>query len=112
VDRQKILVFLFAGVFMAIGGIVLAARIGSGSPSTGVSYELTIISAVVLGGTSQRGGIGGVRGTLIGVLTLQILANGLVLWQMPGEIQLMIKGIILIFAVYLSLERTPNMVVK
>jgi ribose/xylose/arabinose/galactoside ABC-type transport system permease subunit len=112
VDKQKMLVFIFAGVLMALGGVILAARIGSGSPSTGVSYELTIISAVVLGGTSQRGGIGGVRGTLIGTLTLQILANGLVLWQMPGEIQLMIKGIILILAVYVSFERTHNMVVK
>lgn len=112
VNKQKLLVFLFAGVLMGIGGLVMAARMGSGSPSTGVSYELTVISAVVLGGTSQRGGIGGVRGTLLGTLTLQILANGLVLWQMPGEIQTMIKGIILILAVYVSLERKRNMVVK
>lgn len=112
VDRMKIYVFLFAGILMAIGGMIMAARMGSGSPSTGRSYELIVISAVVLGGTSQRGGIGGVRGTLIGTLTLQILDNGLILWRMPGEIQMMIKGIILIFAVYVSLDRKPNMVVK
>lgn len=112
VNKQKLLVFVFAGVLMALGGVVMAARIGSGSPSVGVSYELNVISAVVLGGTSQRGGTGGVRGTLIGTLTLGILSNGLVLWQMPGEVQLLIKGIILILAVYVSLERTRNMVVK
>lgn len=83
VKKQKVLVFLFAGVLTALGGIVMAARIGSGSPSVGVGYELDVITAVVLGGTSQTGGVGGVRGTLIGVLTIGILANGLVLWGMP-----------------------------
>lgn len=112
VTKQKMLVFLFAGVLTAIGGIVMAARIGSGSPSVGQGYELNVISAVVLGGTSQRGGIGGVRGTLIGTLTLTILANGLVLWGMPSEVQLLIKGIVLVFAVAVSIERKPNMVNK
>lgn len=112
VDRHKILVFIFAGVLIAIGGIVMAARIGSGTPTAGEGYELTVISAVVLGGTSQRGGIGGVRGTLLGAFTLAVLDNGLVLWQMPGEIQMLIKGLILILAVYISAERKPNMVVK
>ena len=112
VSRQKILVFLFAGVMTALGGLVMAARIGSGSPSIGQGYELNVISAVVLGGTSFRGGIGGVKGTLIGALTLGMLANGLILWGMPTEVQLLIKGVILILAVYVSLERTPNMVIK
>ena len=112
VTRQKILVFLFAGVMTALGGLIMAARIGSGSPSIGQGYELNCISAVVLGGTSFQGGIGGVKGTLIGALTLGMLANGLILWGMPTEVQLLIKGVILILAVYVSLERTPNMVIK
>ncbi len=112
VTKQKILVFLFAGVLTALGGLVMAARIGSGSPSVGEGYELDVISAVVLGGTSQRGGIGGVRGTLIGTLTLQVLSNGLVLWGMPSEVQLFIKGVVLVLAVAVSIERKPNMVNK
>lgn len=112
VKKQKVLVFLFAGVLTALGGIVMAARIGSGSPSVGVSYELDVITAVVLGGTSQTGGVGGVRGTLIGVLTIGILANGLVLWGMPSEVQLLIKGLVVIFAVAVSTERKPNMIVR
>lgn len=112
VNRTKMFVFLFAGVMTALGGVIMASRIGSGSPSVGVSYELNVISAVVLGGTSQRGGIGGVRGTLIGALTLGMLANGLVLWGMPSEVQLLIKGCVLVLAVFVSLERTPNMVIK
>lgn len=112
VNRHKVLVFLFASLLTAIGGVVMAARIGSGSPSVGQGYELDVISAVVLGGTSQRGGTGGVRGTLIGTLTLGILANGLVLWGMPSEVQLFIKGVVLVLAVAVSIERTPNMVNK
>ena len=112
ITKQKILVFIFAGVMTALGGLIMAARIGSGSPSIGQGYELNVISAVVLGGTSFQGGIGGVKGTLIGALTLGMLANGLILWGMPTEVQLLIKGVILILAVYVSLERTPNMIVK
>lgn len=112
VKRQKVLVFMFAGFFAALGGIIMAARIGSGSPSVGEGYELDVITAVVLGGTAQVGGVGGVRGTLVGVLTIQMLANGLVLWGMPSEVQLLIKGIVVILAVAVSTERTRNMVVK
>ena len=103
---------MFAGLLTGLGAVVMAARMGSGSPSVGDGYELDVISAVVLGGTSQRGGIGGVRGTLIGVLTLKMLANGLVLWGLSSEIQLFIKGLILIMAVFVSQERSRNMVVK
>jgi len=112
VNRQKIMVFLLAGFMTAIGGIIMAARIGSGSPSVGDGYELNVISAVVLGGTSQRGGIGGVRGTLIGALTLTMLANGLVLWGMPSEVQLLLKGIVLVLAVFITQERGTGAVVK
>jgi len=112
VNRQKIMVYLFAGLMSAIGGVIMAARIGSGSPSVGQGYELNVISAVVLGGTSQRGGIGGVRGTLIGALTLTMLANGLVLWGMPSEVQLLIKGVVLILAVFISQERGTGAIVK
>lgn len=112
VKKQKILVFLFAGLLTAIGGIVMAARIGSGSPSVGQGYELDVITAVVLGGTAQTGGVGGVRGTLIGVLTIGILANGLILWGMPSEVQLLIKGLVVIFAVAVSTERKQNMIVR
>lgn len=112
VKKQKILVFLFAGALTALGGIVMAARIGSGSPTAGQGYELDVITAVVLGGTAQTGGVGGVRGTMVGVLTIAILANGLVLWGMPSEVQLLIKGLVIVMAVAVSTERKPNMIVK
>ena len=65
-----------------------------------------------LGAGGAGGGVGGVRGTLIGVLTIGILANGLVLWGMPSEVQLLIKGLVVIFAVAVSTERKPNMIVR
>ncbi len=112
VDKHKMMVFLFAGVMTALGGVVMASRIGSGSPAVGQGYELNVISAVVLGGTSQQGGIGGVKGTIIGALTLGMLANGLVLLGMPSEVQMLVKGAVLILAVFISMERTPNMVIR
>ncbi len=112
VTRYKILVFAVCGIFTGIGGIILSARIGSGSPATGQGFELDAISAVVLGGTSQRGGIGGVRGTVIGSLTLSMLNNGLILLRIPSEVQLLVKGLVLILAVFISLERNKNDVIK
>lgn len=112
VSRQKILVYAFAGFFAAIGGTIMAGRIGSGSPAVGEGYELDVITAVVLGGTAQTGGVGGVGGTLVGVLTIGILSNGLVLWGMSSSVQLFIKGLIVILAVAVSTERKPNMIVK
>lgn len=112
VRRLKTMVFTVCGLFTALGGIVIAARIGSGSPSTGQGYELDVISAVVLGGTSLRGGIGGVRGTILGALTLSMLNNGLVLMGVASDVQLLVKGLVLILAVYVSLERAKDEVIK
>lgn len=112
VSKIKVSVYAFAGFLTGLGSCVAAARMGSGSPSVGEGFELTVISAVVLGGTSQRGGIGGVVGTLVGALTLRMLSNGLVLWGLSSEIQKIVTGAILILAVFVSQERSKNMVVK
>lgn len=112
VRRLKTIVYVVAGAFTALGGVMIAARIGSGSPATGQGYELDVISAVVLGGTSLRGGIGGVRGTILGALTLSMLNNGLVLLGVASDVQLLVKGIVLILAVFVSLERKKDEVVK
>ncbi len=112
VRQMKVLIYTVCGAFTALGGIMIAARIGSGSPATGQGYELDVISAVVLGGTSMRGGIGGVRGTILGALTLAMLNNGLVLLGVASDVQLLVKGIVLILAVYVSLEHKKDEVVK
>lgn len=112
VRRLKTLVYTVCGLFVAFGGLIIAGRIGSGSPSTGQGYELDVISAVVLGGTSLRGGVGGIRGTVLGALTLSMLNNGLVLMGVASEVQLLVKGIVLILAVFISLERDRNEIIK
>jgi len=112
VSKIKVLVYMFAGIMTGIGAIVAAARMGSGSPSVGEGYELTVISAIVLGGTSQRGGVGSVVGTLVGAFTLKMLANGLVIMGMSSEIQKIVTGVVLVLAVFVSQERTKNMIVK
>ena len=87
VDKYKILNYILSGVFASIGGIILTARIGSGSPASGQGFELDAISAVVLGGTPLTGGVGGITGTVIGALILTMLGNGLVLLGIPSEVQ-------------------------
>lgn len=84
---------------VALGGIILASRLYSGLPSAGTNLEMNAITAVVLGGTSMTGGDGGVVGTVIGVLLIQVLLNVMTLFSMPSSVQLLVQGIIVIVAV-------------
>ena len=112
VTKYKIINYVLCGVLAGIGGLVLAARIGSGAPSSGKDFEMDCISSVVLGGTAMTGGVGSINGTIIGALTLAMLANGLVLLGIPTEVQLLVKGFVLILAVFISLERDKIGIIK
>ncbi|MHB8279923.1 MAG: ABC transporter permease [Candidatus Humimicrobiaceae bacterium] len=112
VDKYKTLNFILCGVLAGIGGILLTARIGAGSPASGQGFELDAISAVVLGGTPLTGGIGGTTGTVLGVLILSMLSNGLILLGISTEVQMLVKGLVLIIAVFISLERGKIGVIK
>ncbi|KRC65801.1 sugar ABC transporter permease [Aeromicrobium sp. Root236] len=102
VKRVVIVVYLIAGVMAAIGGVVLAARVNGADPLVGTGYELQAIAAVVIGGTSLFGGKGSIRGTVLGVLLLGIMLNGLNLLNVSGYYQQGVQGLILIFAVILN----------
>jgi ribose transport system permease protein len=102
VDRVKIFVYVVSGFLSALSGIILAARLGSGDPKSGVMYELNAIAAVVLGGTSLMGGIGSVTGTILGALIIGVLDNGLILLHIDPFIQDVIKGIVILVAVFLD----------
>lgn len=99
VKRILMKVYVMAGLLSGIAGIVLAARTNSGQPAVGTGFETDAIAAAVIGGTSMTGGIGTIPGTLIGILIIGTLNNGLNLLNVSSYYQQIIKGIIILGAV-------------
>lgn len=112
VERVRIVTFTLAGVFYAIGGILAAAQLGLGNAQIGNGRLFTTITAVVVGGTSLSGGQGGVLQTLVGVLIVVVLSNGLVLTGVPPSVQIGVQGLMIIAAVALSIDRKLMRIVK
>ena len=99
VDRILISVYVIVGFFCGLAAFVLAARLNSAEAVAGIGYELTVISAVVIGGTSLFGGVGSVGGTVVGAALIGVLVNGLVLNNVSSYTQQIVIGLILILAV-------------
>lgn len=102
VNAVKLFAYIICGGLAALAGIVLASRITTGQPNAGIAYELDAIAAVVIGGTSLMGGRGTVTGTVVGVLIIGIINNGLDLLNVSSYYQQIIKGVIIIGAVLLD----------
>lgn len=102
VRRVLISVYMISGILAALAGVVLAARVDGADPLVGTGYELQAIAAVVIGGTSLFGGIGTIRGTVLGVLLLGVVANGLNLLNVSSYYQQGVQGLILVLAVLLN----------
>jgi ribose transport system permease protein len=102
VNRIKIMVFVICGVLSAFAGIIHAAQLSQGSPNDGTGYELNAIAAVAIGGTSLAGGIGTIFGTIVGALILGVLDNMLGLLNVDNNLQMVLKGAIIIAAVVLQ----------
>jgi len=100
IRKVKFFVFTFSGLMAGFAGVVLASRMFSGQPTAGEGAELDAIAAVVLGGTSMSGGIGKIGGTVIGALIIGVLNNGLNLMGVSSFWQLVVKGIVILVAVY------------
>ncbi len=102
IRRVQLWALVGTGLFAAIAGVMVAARLASGSSNSGTGFELEVITAVVLGGTSLLGGRGSIVGSMIGALTLGIIANGLVLLHVDVYWVPISQGVILIVAIFLN----------
>jgi sugar transport system permease protein len=108
VNRVRITIFATTGFLAAMSGVLLTARLNSGYAGVGVGWEFDCISAVIIGGTSLFGGEGGIFGTLLGVLFIGLLGNGMVLLGVNPYLQDVARGVIILGAVLLSALQRPK----
>jgi simple sugar transport system permease protein len=99
VDRVKIATYAFSGLLACLAGVLYVAQYRQGKPDAGSGLELDAIAAVVIGGTSLMGGRGGLSGTLVGVFIFGLLSNVLQLHNINSNLQLVLKGVIIIVTV-------------
>lgn len=107
VNTKRVIIWVYslAGLLSGLAGVVLSARVMSASPATGQGYELDAIAAVVIGGTKLTGGVGTIAGTIIGVLIIGVMNNGLDMLNISSYWQLFVKGVIILLAVILDKKK-------
>lgn len=102
--------YLISGLMAGFAGVILTARMGSGEPNAGLSLELDVIAAVVLGGTSLSGGKGTMLGTLCGAFLMGVLDNGLAMMQVSPFAQMVCTGVIILIAVAISMRKAATII--
>ena len=106
-NRYKVIGFVYL-TLVGVSGVILASLMDTGQQGSAKGFELIVIAAVLLGGTSFMGGRGTIIGTILGILILKIIDNGIILMRIPQEFQLIVPGFILILAVYFDGIRKKN----
>lgn len=112
IERTRILIFAIAGLFYGLGGVMSAAQFGQGHALISQGRLFTTITAIVVGGTALSGGVGSVLNSVIGVLIVVVLSNGLILMGIKPYVQDGVQGLLIIAAVALALDRSRLAVVK
>ena len=112
INKIKVGVFVLCGAMAGLAGCFQAARSYAATPTMGDGMEMDVIAAVVLGGTPMSGGIGSVLTTVLGALIMCILSNGMNIVGLSADVQKVVKGIILIFAVCMTVDRKRMGVIK
>jgi ribose transport system permease protein/putative xylitol transport system permease protein len=110
VKRVKVATFMLSGLLASVGGLMLVMRASAGTPDMGEPFLLQSIAAVVVGGTSLSGGIGGVQWTLMGALVITTLENGMTLAGVAPEYQIIVRGLVIIVASALTIRRLSDVV--
>jgi ribose transport system permease protein len=104
-ERLKLFAFVLTGLCVGVAGMILSSLMNAGQPTAGRGFELTVIAAVILGGTSLLGGRGSLFGTLLGVLVLKVIDNGIIILGWNQDLQMVVPGVIIILATYLDIIR-------
>ena len=103
INKVKISVYVFSSVCAAMAGIIMTSQLRAAHPATGESWEMNAIASVVLGGTSMSGCLGTIGGTIVGILVINVLNDGMIMMGVSSFWQMVIKGIVIIVAVVIDL---------
>lgn len=112
VERTKVWMFVYSGLLAGFGGLMLVARAGGSSPDMGEPFLLTGIAAIVMGGTSLAGGVGGPARTIVGVVIIEVLTNGLIIIGADPYYQNIALGSVIIGAVIVTIKRSEMASIK
>ena len=112
VTLYKVLAFVLSGAICGFSGVMLTGQVGAGTPTAGSGLLLNSIASVVMGGTALSGGIGGPHRTLLGVLVIAILTNGMDVTEVNSFTQDIVKGAVIILAVSLTIDRSKYSFIK
>ncbi|MCV9999647.1 ABC transporter permease [Pararhizobium sp. YC-54] len=112
INRFKIWAFVVCGALCGLAGALLAGQVGAGTPAAGSAILLNSIAAIVMGGTALSGGVGGPHRTILGVLLIAILSNGMDVTEVGGFTQEIVKGLVIIIAVALTTDRKKYQFIK
>ena len=110
VERFLLIVYCVSGALAGLGGVIMASQLKSGSPTYGLMYEMYVIAAVVVGGTSLSGGQGKILGTLIGAFIIAVIQNGMNLTGVRSSLQPIVFGAVILGAVLLDRLRKHGLV--